>query len=64
MISPLLDAVELVVGSFLVAFAFEYLDDLDLFVQHDGQEAVEHVEVGLLSQQSLDSPIEANIPIL
>ena len=43
------DAVVLVVGTFLVAFALEDFDDLDLFVQHDGQEAVEHVEIGLLA---------------
>lgn len=58
------DAVELVVGAFLVAFAFEDFDDLDFFVQHDGQETVEHIEIGLLAQQTLNGPIEANIPVL
>ena len=58
------DAVELVIGAFLVAFAFEDFDDLDFFVQHHGQETVEHIEIGLLAQQTLDGPVEANIPVL
>ena len=58
------DAVELVVRSFLVALAFEDFDNLDLFAQHDGQETVEHIEIGLLAQQTLDGPVEANIPVL
>ena len=59
-----IDAVELVVGAFLVAFTFEDFNDLNFFVQHDGQETVEHIEIGLLAQQTLDGPVEANIPVL
>ena len=58
------DTVELVVGTSLVAFAFKDFDGLDLFVQHDGQETVEHVEVSLLPQQAFDGPIETDIPVL
>jgi len=45
-----IDTIEFVVGTFLIAFAFEDFEDTDLFTQHDGQEAVEHTEVGLLTQ--------------
>ena len=58
------DTIELVVGAFLIAFAFEDFDDPDFFVQHDSQETVEHIEIGLLPQQTLNGPIEANIPVL
>ena len=45
-----IDTIELVVGTLLIAFAFEYFEDLHLFPQHDGQETVEHTEVSLLAQ--------------
>ena len=56
--------VELVAGTFLVAFAFEDFKDTNLFPEHDCQETVKHIEVGLLAQQTLDSPIETDIPVL
>ena len=58
------DTVELVVGTLLIPFAFEDFKDSDLFPEHDGQETVEHTEVGLLAQQALDCPIETDIPVL
>ena len=59
-----IDTVEFVVGTFLVAFAFENFEDTNFFTQHNGQETVEHIEVGLLTQQTFDGPIEADIPVL
>jgi len=39
-------------------------EDMDLFPQHDGQETIEHCEIGLLTQQTADCPIETDIPVL
>ena len=58
------NAIELIVSAFLIALAFEDFHDFDLFTQHNSQETVEHVKVSLLAQQTLDSPIEPNIPVL
>ena len=46
--------VELVAGTFLVAFAFEDFKDTNLFPKHDCQETVKHIEVGLLAQQTVE----------
>ena len=59
-----IDTVEFVVGTFLVAFAFENFEDTNFFTQHNGQETVEHIEVGRLTPQSCDGPLEADLPVL
>ena len=52
-------AVELVVGRYLIAFAFENLHYFYLFVEEDGKKTLQHVEVGLLTQQSLNGPVKS-----
>jgi len=59
-----IDTIKLVIDTFLVTFAFENFENTDLFPQHDSQETVKHIEVGLLTQQTFDGPIKADIPIL
>ena len=55
-------AVELIIFSLLVAFTFQDLNDFDRFTNEHGEEPLKDIEVGLLSQQAFDSPVEAYTP--
>ena len=55
------NAVELVVGAFLVSFAFEDFNDFYFLSEKHGEESFEHNEVGLLPEQSLDGPVETYV---
>lgn len=57
------DAVGLVVLVDAVAFAFEDFEDSDGLAQQDGEEAFEDGEVGLLVQEALDGPVEADVAV-
>ena len=52
------DAVELGVALFLIAFAFEQFDDGDFFAQKHRHQAPEHGKVCLVAQHSLHCPVE------
>ena len=55
--------VEFIVDSQLVAFALQQFDDLHLFVQQHRQKTFQHAEIGFLTQQALDRPVETDIII-
>ena len=53
--------VELVVYSFLVRFALQYLIYGNFLAEEYGEEAFQHAEVGFLTEQSLDCPVKTDV---
>ena len=44
-----------------VGLAFQYFVDNDWLAQEHGDETLEHLLVGLVAQDALDGPVEANV---
>ena len=55
------NTVELVVYSFLVRFALQYLIYGHFLAEEYGEEAFQHAEVGFLTEQSLDRPVKTDV---
>ena len=56
--------IELIVSSQLIALAFKNFDDCNFLAKEYRQETFENIEIRLLSQQTLDSPVETNVFVL
>ena len=54
-------SVEFVVWLFLVAFAFQNLDDVNGLVEKNGNQSLEHAKVGLVTQHTLGSPVKTDV---
>lgn len=51
--------VELIVGVFLIAFAFQKTDNTHILTQQSGQETLQHDVVALISEQAFHRPVKA-----
>ena len=58
------NTVELIVLTLLITLALQYLDNLHLLTNENGKEAFQNSEVGFLTEQSLNCPVETYVSVL
>ena len=58
------DAVKLIVLCLLVALALKYVHNFHLLANEYGEEALEHIKIGLLPQQPLYGPVKSYVSVL